>query len=153
MSEENLTKRDYDMVGTMTQRSCAHVVRTCAVSGNPCGTDTHAVGYSCKCLPCQLYLRDRDSACSELFHDAISLIERLQQAERQQAVIIANSVAKTRLLEAEAIIECQQRALAAAEKIREDIDKLYHGDHPSSECVVCANAAAYDRAVENMGRE
>lgn len=30
----------------------------CEISGNPCGTDTHRVGYECPCNPCRQYRKD-----------------------------------------------------------------------------------------------
>ena len=34
-------------------------MRTCLVTGNPCGTDTWAVGCPCPCVECSAYLLER----------------------------------------------------------------------------------------------
>ena len=33
-------------------------VLRCEITGNPCGTDTWEINYSCQCKNCQLYLKD-----------------------------------------------------------------------------------------------
>ena len=35
----------------------------CNVTGNPCGSDTWAVGRPCQCAPCQQYLDERSPPC------------------------------------------------------------------------------------------
>ena len=52
-------------------------VPRCEKTGNPCGTDTWAVGYTCPCRACREYVANEAALASALSKDRHKLYVRL----------------------------------------------------------------------------